>query len=152
MTAVLRRSDSERSPAKLGFTGLMARNRPPTRLRKRGKALWKAILGDLAEDWELDAREMHLLERVCRCADELERLEAAIDAEGPTVAGSRGQTVVHPALSEARQLRLVQLRLLSALEIADTEERPVTAASQRARRAADVRWAEHRARRAVADG
>ncbi len=135
-----------------GLQGLMAKNRPPTGLGKRGRALWKSIISDLDEDWELDARELHLLERACRCADELRELEAALDADGPTVAGSRGQVTVHPALSEARQLRLVQLRLLSALALPDGEARPASASSQRARKAADARWAEHHARKAATNG
>lgn len=90
-----------------------------------GQRLWESIVGDLAEGWELDARELHLLERACRCADDLAALEAAIDADGPTTTGSRGQTVVHPALGEARHLRLVQLRLLAALDLhPDLEEVP----------------------------
>jgi hypothetical protein len=115
---------------------------PPTTLREPGEALWAAVLGDLDDGWELDARELHLLQRACRCADELEALERAVDRDGETISGSRGQTVVHPALSEARQLRLVQLRLLSSIEIADpgAAARSGTPAQQRGRRAAESRW------------
>jgi hypothetical protein len=80
----------------------------------------------LAEGWELDARELHLLERACRCADELDDLEAAVDADGVVVKGSRGQASVHPALSEARQLRLVQLRLLGGIQLPDEDAEPRT--------------------------
>jgi phage terminase small subunit len=118
----------------------------PEGLGRAGEALWKSILSDLDEGWELDARELHLLERACRIADELSDLEAAVDRDGATVAGSRGQTVVHPALAEARQLRLAQLRLLSAIEMVDPAEkrRAATPAIARARRAAESRWG-HRA-------
>jgi 1,6-anhydro-N-acetylmuramate kinase len=87
----------------------------PIGLGTAGTALWNEILGDVGDGWRLDARELHLLERACRCADELLALQAAVDRDGVTTIGSRGQTVTHPALAEARQLRLVQLRLLSAL-------------------------------------
>jgi hypothetical protein len=94
-----------------------ARPKPPTGLGKPGWDLWKAILGDLDPGWELDARELHLLREACLTADDLVELEAAVDCDGVTAPGSRGQVIVHPALSEARQLRLVQLRLLSAIEM-----------------------------------
>jgi len=114
----------------------------PTGLAKDGKALWKAILDDLGPGWELDAREIHFLTRACRCADELEKLQKAIDEDGVTVEGSRGQPIVHPALSEARQLRLVQMRLLGAIEVTDPKDaiRSATPAQSRARHAANVRW------------
>jgi P27 family predicted phage terminase small subunit len=112
----------------------------PKGLADAGKSLWRSILGDLDSGWELDARELYLLERACRCADELAALEAAVDRDGTTVTGSRGQTTVHPALSEARQLRLVQLRLLAAIEVADPAVRTATPAQARARKAAESRW------------
>ena len=115
--------------------------RTPAGLKAAGRSLWKRILGDLDDGWELDQRELVLLERACRVADQLHALGAVIDADGMTVPGSKGQTVVHPAVSEARQLELVQLRLWSALQLAD----PVTARAasprgQRAAKAADARW------------
>lgn len=120
----------------------MALPKPPTKLGTAGKALWAAILGDLSPQWELDARELDFLERACRCADELRELEKAIDKDGITVEGSRGQTIAHPALSEARQLRLVQLRLLGSIELTDPKEgiRSATPAQARGRHAAKVRW------------
>lgn len=120
----------------------MARKQPPKKLAAAGKALWRSILADLDEGWELDAREHYLLERACRCADELAELEKAVDRDGPTVDGSRGQLTVHPALAEARQLRLVQLRLLAAIELVDPKAaaRSATPAQARARRAAEARW------------
>jgi len=116
--------------------------RPPRGLSAAGQALWSDVLGDLQEGWELDARELHLLGRACRCADELASLEGAVDRDGVMVDGSRGQTIVHPALGEARQLRLVQLRLLGAIEMADPKSgvRSATPGQAQARRAANTRW------------
>ena len=94
--------------------------RSPAGLKEPGKALWKAILSDLEPDVELDKRELHLLGRACRTEDEIAALEQAVDRDGVTVNGSRGQVVSHPALTEARHHRLVQLRLLSAI----STERP----------------------------
>jgi P27 family predicted phage terminase small subunit len=115
---------------------------PPAELDKAGKALWRSIHTDLDRGWELDARELHLLARACRCADELAALDAAVDAAGPTSTGSRGQPVIHPALAEARQLRLVQLRLLGAIELVDPQAaiRSATPVQAQARKAAQARW------------
>lgn len=114
----------------------------PKGLQTPGKALWGSILGDVDADWELDKRELHLLERACRCEDEMRKLEAAVDKEGPTARGSTGQVVVHPGILEGRQLKLAQLRLLSALELEDPAEARIrsTPASKRARKAAQSRW------------
>ena len=119
-----------------------AKPKPPTGLKKAGRALWRSIQSDLEPGWELDARELHMLERACRTEDDLTCLEAIVDKEGATVDGSRGQTVVHPALVEARQLRVVQLRLLSVLEMADpyVKRQSATPAQSRARHAAELRW------------
>ena len=116
--------------------------KPPSTLKAAGKRLWKAIIGDLEPGWELDRRELHLLERACRTEDETRLLEAAVDKEGPTSTGSKGQTVTNPNILECRQLRLAQLRLLSALELEDPASGRVgaTPASKRARKAAQSRW------------
>lgn len=104
------------------------------------------MLGDMPDGWQPDARELHLLARGCRCADELAALEKAIDRDGVTVKGSRGQTVIHPAVSEARQLRLAQMRLLGAIEMVDPESaKSATPNQARARRAAEARWGLDRA-------
>lgn len=125
----------------------MPKHAPPTGLGEAGKALWGCIVNDLADGWELDARELHFLAQACTIEDELVLLEAAVDSSGATTEGSRGQTVVHPALSEARQLRLTQLRLLSAIEMTDPQAavRSSTPAQARARRAANARWDQKRA-------
>ena len=125
---------------------------PPAGLGEAGKALWTAIVSDVDEAWELDRRELHFLERAGRVEDEMRALEAVVDAEGPTATGSKGQPVVHPAILEGRQLKLAQLRLLSALELADPRASSGSAASQRGRRAAASRWDSARARREAGRG
>jgi P27 family predicted phage terminase small subunit len=122
----------------------MAKRTPPAPkgLQAAGKALWRAIHGDLDANWMLDRREMHLLERACRVEDEMRALEKIVDKEGATARGSTGQIVVHPAILEGRQLKLAQLRLLCALELEDPADAHMgaTPASKRARRAAQSRW------------
>jgi Phage terminase, small subunit len=114
--------------------------KPPEGLRSAGKSLWKAILADLGQGWRLDARELHFLERSCRIEDELRELERVIDADGLTTAGSRGQTTIHPALAEARQLRLVQQRLLGSIELCDPAQGTRKASTLHASQAARARW------------
>jgi P27 family predicted phage terminase small subunit len=119
-----------------------ARPEPPINLGEAGIRLWGSILADLDDSWQLDARELHLLERACRVEDEMRKLEAVVDQEGATSTGSKGQVVVHPAVLEGRQLKLAQLRLLGSLELADpkTGNESPTAASRRASKAAGARW------------
>jgi P27 family predicted phage terminase small subunit len=113
---------------------------PPKALRKEGRKLWRAILAALDADWQLDRRELHLLERAAKIEDRLAELDAAVDENGPVVGGSRGQPVAHPALQEGRQLALAQHRLLRDLELTDPDKRRDPIVSARARRAARARW------------
>jgi hypothetical protein len=66
-------------------------NLAPEGLGDAGRNLWYSIIGAVAAGNELDERELHSLERACRCADEIALLEAAVDRDGVTVEGSRGQ-------------------------------------------------------------
>ena len=120
--------------------------KPSAGLKAPGRALWRTIVADVGEGWELDRRELALLREAAMIADQLCDLDAVIARDGVTIAGSRGQTIVHPALSESRQLRLAQLRLLGALEMVDPQaaKRSATPAQARARKAAEARWGELR--------
>lgn len=57
----------------------------PDTLGPAGRQLWEAVIGDLGDNWELDARDLAYLGQACRCADELVELEDAIDSDGITV-------------------------------------------------------------------
>lgn len=129
------------------------RPEPPDGLDKAGRALWRRIIRGLDPAWELDARELILLEKAALIADRMTVLDAAVDEAGALATGSRGQVVVHPAIAESRQLQLVQLRLLSSLEMADpaTVRAREPIRSQRARTAANARWHKE-ALRAVPGG
>jgi P27 family predicted phage terminase small subunit len=113
---------------------------PPKALGKDGRRLWRAIIAALDADWQLDHRELHLLERAAKIEDRLAELDAAIDADGPMALGSKGQPVAHPGLQESRQLALAQHRLLCDLELVDPDKRRDPIVSVRARRAARARW------------
>jgi hypothetical protein len=86
---------------------------------------------------ELDAKELELLERAQAAADSIEKLEAVIAEEGPTIKGRRG-TIAHPALTEVRHLSALMKSLLAGI---DTEgEAPAGSRTKRARSAANARW------------
>jgi predicted TIM-barrel fold metal-dependent hydrolase len=115
-------------------------SKPPTGLQKAGERLWTTILNDVGPGWRLDARELRVLERACRVENKLRQLEAVVDHDGMMSTGSTGQAVVHPALAEARQLRLVQARLLGQIELCSPEAGTRTASTY-ASRASRARWA-----------
>jgi hypothetical protein len=114
----------------------------PAGLGVAGTALWTRIVADLEPPWHLDERELALLTEAARTADDIEALDASIAEQGRTVQGSKGQLVLHPGIAEVRQLRALQLRLLSALALTDPEEAGAsgTPHQSRARRAAKARW------------
>ena len=128
------------------------RPKPPSGLASAGRSLWARIVGDLPEGFEFDARELALLAAACRQADAIAALEQSIKRDGHVVRGAAGQRRLNGAVTEARQGRIALARLLGELDLPAEDAKTQTASSQRARRAADVRWAEHRARRAAVDG
>lgn len=69
--------------------------------------------------FDLTSAEALLLDEVARTIDTLDALAAVIDRDGVTTAGSTGQIVVHPAVSEARMARATLQRLLSGLGLAE---------------------------------
>jgi len=114
---------------------------PPPGLAARGRAYWQTVIAD----YDLSASELAILIEACRTLDNLDQLAEAIARDGATVLGSAGQTVVHPALTEARGQRLALHRLVSALALPDVEGQSVpSTGSLRAKHAATVRWAGHR--------
>lgn len=58
--------------------------------------------------------ELGLLLEACRTSDDLDRLAAVVAVEGVVVDGRP-----HPALVEARQLRIVLSRLIASLRVPD---------------------------------
>lgn len=120
----------------------MSTNQPSTRrvpsgLAARGRRYWRAVLGV----YELSESELEVLLEVCRTLDSLDLLEAAVARDGSTVRGSAGQTVVHPALTEARGQRALLHRLIAALALPDADGAQVPSArSQRGKVANAARW------------
>lgn len=120
----------------------MTARRPsaPARLGARGRRFWK----DTLESFDLSNAELSILTEACRTLDDLDRLATAIEEQGATVAGSQGQPVVNPALTEARGQRVVLHRLIAALQLPDLDGKPVRSVqSIRSQSAAQARWRGH---------
>jgi len=119
------------------------RPRVPAGLGHAGKGLWRRLVGA----FEFLEHEQALLEVACRQADDVAALEALIRADGMIVTGSAGQPRLSAAVAEVRQGRLALGKLLGALALPDEVDRPTTASSSQARKAADARWTRKRAER-----
>jgi hypothetical protein len=117
-----------------------------------GRALWRSVIADVPHDWEFDSRDLAVLEQAARLADTILQLEAAVDGDGLMLTGAAGQRRLNAAVVELRQARLGLGRLLGQIDLPDEQRRPVTEASRRAQRAANVRWAAHASRRLAAHG
>lgn len=123
---------------------MAAKLAPPRGLGDAGKALWRAITGQLEGDGLTpDARESIWLELAAREADQLATIESALAGEALIVRGSRGQDVSHPLLAEARSSRQTIAALLARVGLEDPASvvvgRGSRTTSTSARRAAHVR-------------
>lgn len=124
-----------------------ARPDPPADLGEPGGRLWRVMLADLADDLELDARELDTLASACAMEDTIAALAAAISSDGEMLAGKQGVRL-NPAVTELRQARVAKMRLLAAVETEDRSMRSPT--SRRGSKAANVRWDLERAKRGAA--
>lgn len=115
--------------------------RSPAGLGPRGRRFWR----DSVARYDFTDAELQLLTEACRTLDRLDALDALVAEQGAMVKGSMGQTVLHPAIAEARQQRLVLGRLVKQLDLPDESAPPAasTPESERARFAAQVRWSRH---------
>ena len=100
---------------------------PPSGTGPSGLALWRDVLGK----YELEEHEVALLRECVRTVDELDVLAAVVAAEGLT---SKTGAKVHPALVEARQLRIGLARLVAALRLPAGDEEDQAAGRRPQRR------------------
>jgi len=91
--------------------------RNPPGAKTAGKRLWRDVL----VKYELEEHEMALLREAVRTVDLLDDLAAVVELDGAILSGPTG-TKVHPALVEARQLKIALARLLAALRLPAGEE------------------------------
>lgn len=120
----------------------MSAIKTPGGLSAPGRQLWRAVTAA----YSLRPDELLLLEKVCRTADDVARIETAVVGEPLTTLGSTGQVRAHPLLAELRGMRVVLAALLRQLDLPDVAADGSwrSATSERKRRAAESRW--HRAR------
>lgn len=83
-----------------------------------------AIREGLPPGVELDEREEALLDLAARQTRDVAAAEADIAERGYLVAGSRGQGMINPSVSEARQGRIALGKLLGQLDL--YRSRPAT--------------------------
>jgi hypothetical protein len=121
----------------------------PRGLGADGKSLWRSMVADLADDLEFDARELAILAAAARQSDMIAKLERLVAAEGLSVRGSAGQPVLHGGVAELRQSRVALARLLGEIDL-DDRAGSMTAAQQRASKAAKARWSRHREQKLAA--
>lgn len=91
---------------------------PPAGTGPSGLALWQEVLGR----YELEQHEQALLVEMVRTVDTLDRLAAVVKRDGVMVRVMPAGEKVHPALIEARQLRLALARLSASLRLPAGEE------------------------------
>ena len=87
---------------------------------KRSQSNGEKVASEIRERFELDAHEEALLVEVVRTVDQLDTLAGIVEREGSMVDGKFGPRA-HPALVEARQLRITLARLVAALRLPDDE-------------------------------
>lgn len=74
------------------------------------------LLEDLANQYEIDARERAIIEQCSRTLDHLAELDAEVARDGVTVESPHGAKA-HPALVEARAQRVLLARLFATLGV-----------------------------------
>lgn len=113
--------------------------RPPSRLGKAGRRLWRAV----HQQYDMEQHEVELLSEACRTLDVIGDLDQVLAEAGPTTVGSTGQPVVHPALQEARLQRALLAKLLGQLGLPDVDgsSTALTGHQSRSRVGHKARWA-----------
>lgn len=86
-----------------------------------GKRLWSSVV----DEFDLEEHELALLREAVRTVDQLDTLAGLIERDGEMVEGRFGPKL-HPAIAEARQLRIALARTLAALRLpaGDEDARP----------------------------
>ena len=97
--------------------------KPPSGLGTSGRALWRRVCGDVADGWELDARDLAILESAARAADRVFELDQLVRTDGLMIRGSTGQERLHPAVGEARMQRQLCAMQLGRVELAPPKAR-----------------------------
>jgi len=92
--------------------------KPPAGTRASGRRLWDDVL----RVYELEEHELALLREMVRTVDLLDDLAEIVRRDGAMVPGPGLVMRVHPAIVEARQLRIALARLSASLRLPAGEE------------------------------
>lgn len=106
----------------------------PNDLKGEGSAFWDEV----TSIYSLTPAEFRLLKRACKELDLIEALENDIDYSKLRRAGSMGNDISDPLISEIRQHGSIFIHLVKAMRIPDEAERENRSAM--ARKAANARW------------
>lgn len=75
------------------------RKQPPSQLGRRGKSVWRRLIGENT----FSASEIVTLELLCAQLDTLDKLDSELATMSVVVSGSEGQPVMNPVLRERRE-------------------------------------------------
>lgn len=116
----------------------------PVTLGPGGTGLWRKV----TDQYVLRPDELETLEDACSLTDMVDAMSRAWIEEGRplTTAGSMGQLVTHPMISEIRTHRMARNALWRQLKLPDLDTGVVEPNQQRA--AANSRWAQAHGRSA----
>src|SRR5947209_8786516 len=92
--------------------------RAPKGLGTAGRLVWRRTLAAVADGWELDERDLLVLEQAGRQGDLIADLEAAIERDGLSVKGAAGQDRLNAAVPALNAARALLGRLLAQIQIA----------------------------------
>ena len=107
---------------------------PQPELGPRGQEFYDVT----TSEFTFSPAELNLLTEVCVTLDTLHDLAAAVRRDGLVIAGSKGQSTVHPAVTEARGQRIALHRLLSALAIPDQDGKTIPTSRSASTRASNT--------------
>src|SRR5688500_3744367 len=125
-----------------------AKVRAPAGRGKAGKALWAR----LPAVYEIAGHAQVILERAGRRVDQEAARGELLRTGGLVVTGSTGQSRLSGAVAELRQTQVAVTRVLGSLSMPDEQNRPLSAAGLRARKAGNSRWDRQRQLQARREG
>lgn len=88
--------------------------KPPESLQSAGVAVWER-LWRYAAAWLSPTTDLEVIVRYCQALDEREIYKTTLEKDGYFTEGSKGQTILHPAVKALRELDTQLLRLESVL-------------------------------------
>ncbi len=97
--------------------------KPPPGTGKAGRRVWRQLHAAVAPGWELDERDLAVLEQAVAQADLIAELETAIKAEGVLVVGAAGQRRPNGLMTQLTSSRALLAKLIAQVQIAPPMER-----------------------------